>query len=186
MILFLTGTHEQPFDRLVRAAEAVAVATGEEVVVQRGTSRVHTPHCRVVDLLPHAELLELVAQARITITHGGPATIIEAARHGVPIVVPRSPHHAEHVDAHQLRFARRLGAGVHLVPNPEHLVEAIQQHSRYRAAEGGLSSPPEILARSVANFEGAVRGLGEPRPASIGQRIRATITLLSRRPPRRS
>ncbi len=186
MILVLTGTHEQPFDRLVRAAEVVARDTGEEVVVQRGTSREPAPHCRVVDLLPHGEVLELMARARVVITHGGPATILEAARHGRPVVVPRDPAFGEHVDDHQLRFCRRLQDRVHLVVDPQDLVQLVQGLPGDAEEGVGLTSDSRTLGRSVAAFERAVHGLGQARSTSMGQRIRATIMLFSRRPPRRS
>ena len=45
------------------------------------------------------------------VTHGGPATIMEARAAGhLPVAVPRRPDLGEMVDGHQLRFARKLRA----------------------------------------------------------------------------
>lgn len=48
-------------------------------------------------------------EARIIITHGGPASFIDVLSLGkTPIVVPRQAKYNEHVNDHQLEFARQL------------------------------------------------------------------------------
>lgn len=50
-----------------------------------------------------------VEQARIVITHGGPSSFIMALQKGkIPIVVPRQKQFGEHVNDHQLDFARTV------------------------------------------------------------------------------
>jgi len=52
---------------------------------------------------------ELIVNARIIITHGGPGSIILALSNGkVPIVVPRQRKFSEHVDDHQVLFTKKL------------------------------------------------------------------------------
>ena len=131
MIFVTVGTHEDPFDRLVAAAERLAVELGEEVVVQAGTSRVPTPHCERHGMLPPSRFDELVRRARVVVTHAGPASIRGAWVAGsIPIVVPRDPAHGEHVDGHQLAFARRMADRVHLVEDTAELVEATRGHQQ--------------------------------------------------------
>ena len=114
MILVTVGTHHQPFDRLLRAAEAVAARTDERVVVQRGVSGVDLPHCEVVDVVPPARLAEWMREARVVVMHAGSSSFLQARAYGrTPIVVPRRPEHREHVDDHQLRFAATLGDEAH-------------------------------------------------------------------------
>ncbi len=48
-------------------------------------------------------------QARIVITHGGPSSFIMPLQIGkIPIVVPRQSRFNEHVNDHQLLFARAV------------------------------------------------------------------------------
>ena len=50
-----------------------------------------------------------VADARIVITHGGPASFIMPLQIGkTPIVVPRQHQYNEHVNDHQVEFARNV------------------------------------------------------------------------------
>jgi UDP-N-acetylglucosamine transferase subunit ALG13 len=111
MILVTVGTHEDPFDRLLIAADQLK-ATGlvdEPVTIQAGVSNTATPHCTQHEYLFYEDLQELMREARIIITHGGPATIFEALAMGkIPIVMPRRAKSSEHVDDHQVRFCRGL------------------------------------------------------------------------------
>lgn len=155
MILVTVGTHEQPFDRLVRASSALA-AGGERVLVQRGVSRVQPAGCEVVDQLAPSALREAVARARIVITHAGPSTIFEVADLGrVPIVVPRDPRFGEHVDDHQLRFAARIADRVHLVVDPSELAQAVAVHREVVAALQPLRSDP-ARTRAFAEAVGVI------------------------------
>ena len=129
MIFVTVGTHHAPFDRLVRAVERWAAAHDEPVVVQRGTSSEHTPSCVSHSLMGPDEVERHMAEARVVITHGGPASILLAlAHHKVPIVVPRSGRHGEHVDDHQIAFARRMADRVHLCEDPDELARCLDVH----------------------------------------------------------
>lgn len=174
MILVTVGTHEDPFDRLVRAAEALAGS--ERVVLQKGSSTVATPSCAAFATLAPAELDRLMAEARIVITHAGPTTVIEAAGHGhVPIVVPRRAEHGEHVDDHQVRFARRIADRVHVVESPENLADAIERHD---VIIGDLR-PFRPDARRTREFAGHLEQICEramrapPRQVGVRARLRA-------------
>lgn len=133
--IFITvGTHEDPFDRLVRAGVSLAHA-GHEVRMQVGTSQVEAAGCTAAVTLSPTEMQEAYAWADIVISHGGPSTLIEAAGHGhVPVLVPRRAHHGEHVDDHQLWFARRVADRVHVVEEPEALVLEIERHDEMTAS----------------------------------------------------
>jgi len=109
-VLVLVGTDFHRFDRLVDWMDGWCAETGADCQVQYGTSR--PP--RVAAGTPYLDwdaLQAELAKADVVVCHGGPATIKEARRAGhLPVVVPRDPGRCEHVDAHQQRFARRLGA----------------------------------------------------------------------------
>ena len=55
------------------------------------------------------EMVKNVENARIVITHGGPASFIMPLQIGkTPIVVPRQKKFDEHVNDHQVEFARNV------------------------------------------------------------------------------
>ena len=111
MIFVTVGTHEQPFDRLVQYLDeqkAAGIIT-EEVIIQTGYSNYEPVHCTWSKLLPYAEMVKNVEQARIVITHGGPSSFIMPLQVGkTPVVVPRQEKFGEHVNDHQLIFARQV------------------------------------------------------------------------------
>lgn len=142
MIFVTVGTHEDPFDRLVRAAEALAAR--EEVVLQKGTSTVPTPQCRASASLSPEAMADAFSRARIVVGHGGPSTLLEAGAHGhVPILVPRSARFGEHVDDHQVAFARRIADRVHVVFDPEDLVDEVGRHAERVAGWPPFGPDPE-------------------------------------------
>lgn len=112
LLLVLVGTDHHPFDRLVGWVDdwLEAQPDAPRAVVQYGTSS--APRlAHGVPMTGRTELDELMRQADVVVTHGGPATITEVRRHGkLPLVVPRDPRLGEHVDHHQQRFTRRMDA----------------------------------------------------------------------------
>ena len=111
MIFVTVGTHEQQFDRLVSCVDALIEAgrIKEEVVIQIGFSNYEPKFCRWSKLLPHKEVRELVQNARVVITHGGPASFMMPLLEGkIPVVVPRQSRFDEHVNDHQVHFCREV------------------------------------------------------------------------------
>lgn len=111
MIFVTVGTHEQPFDRLLRNIDNL-VADGtitEEVIIQSGYSTYNPVHCKSNKLISYQEMVKNVGLARIVITHGGPASFIMPLQMGkIPVVVPRQKQFGEHVNDHQLEFCRQV------------------------------------------------------------------------------
>lgn len=111
MIFVTVGTHEQPFNRLVKAVDELkrdGVIT-EDVVIQTGFSTYEPKYCQWSKLLPYQQMIKNVEKARIVITHGGPASFIMPLQIGkTPIVVPRQLRFDEHVNDHQVEFARNV------------------------------------------------------------------------------
>lgn len=111
MIFVTVGTHEQPFNRLVQKIDELkekGVIT-EDVVIQTGFSTYEPKYCKWQKLFPYQEMGKYVEQARIVITHGGPSSFIMPLQIGkIPIVVPRQSKFNEHVNDHQLFFARAV------------------------------------------------------------------------------
>lgn len=111
MIFVTVGTHEQQFDRLIKKVDELKQdgLVQEEIIIQTGFSTYKPQHCRWSKLIPYREMIENVQNARIVITHGGPASFIMPLQMGkVPIVVPRQQKFDEHINDHQLEFAREV------------------------------------------------------------------------------
>jgi len=108
-VIFVTvGMHTAPFDRLVRAAGAYARTTAEEVVVQRGVSVVETGPARSFDFCDSGEMDRLIRASRVVVCHGAD-TILDVLRVGKPVLaVPRQERYGEHLNDHQVDFARAL------------------------------------------------------------------------------
>lgn len=111
MIFVTVGTHEQPFDRLLKEVDYLVekgVIT-EEVFIQTGYSTYIPKYCKWSKLLSFDKMNELMEKADIIITHGGPATFMSAIAKGKkPIVVPRLEKYGEHVNDHQLDFSKQV------------------------------------------------------------------------------
>lgn len=111
MIFVTVGTHEQQFNRLVESVDRLK-ETGvitEDVIIQTGFSTYEPRHCRWQKLFPYKEMVQMVEDARIVITHGGPSSFIMPLQIGkIPVVVPRQKQYEEHVNDHQLVFAKAL------------------------------------------------------------------------------
>ena len=111
MIFVTVGTHEQPFNRLIKKVDDL-VADGtiqEKVVMQTGFSTYKPKHCEAHKMMSYEEMQQTLKDARIVITHGGPPSFIEALRFGkVPIVVPRPEKYYEHVNNHQVEFTKLI------------------------------------------------------------------------------
>ena len=149
MILATVGTHEDQFNRLLLELERL-VSTGEiteDVVVQSGYCTAEAPSLTCHKQLPFDELQGLMADARIIITHGGPASIMQAMAHGkIPIVVPRQSGHGEHVDDHQCRFAERMAERVLVVMDIDTLGGTIANHAELTSALPSTDAGPARAA----------------------------------------
>lgn len=111
MIFVTVGTHEQPFNRLVKHLDNLVMdgKIMEEVFIQTGYSTYIPKHCEWSRFLPYREMEDKVSCARIVITHGGPASFIMPLQLGkIPVVVPRQEKFGEHVNDHQLDFCREV------------------------------------------------------------------------------
>lgn len=147
MIFVTVGTHEQPFNRLIQKVDELkkdGVIT-EDVIIQTGFSTYEPKYCQWSKLIPYQQMIKNVANARIVITHGGPASFIMPLQIGkTPIVVPRQHQFNEHVNDHQVEFARnvakRMGTIIE-VEDIETLGDAITNYDQIVAGMGhGISS----------------------------------------------
>lgn len=111
MIFVTVGTHEQPFNRLIKEVDRLkkeGIIT-DEVFIQTGFSTYEPQYCDWKNIISYSEMEDYMNRADIIITHGGPATFMGAIAKGKkPIVVPRQEKFGEHVNDHQLEFAEQV------------------------------------------------------------------------------
>ena len=139
MIFVTVGTHEQQFNRLVEYMDKWAEENDEEVIIQSGYSTYEPQKATWSKLFPYQKMVELVNKARIVITHGGPSSFIMPLQVGkTPIVVPRHVKYNEHVNDHQVKFAKeienRMGTIV-VVEDIDKLGEIIENYNFLKKEE---------------------------------------------------
>lgn len=106
MILVTVGTHTQQFDRLVSAADELAVLIKEQVIIQCGCTKALPVHAKFERFYSPAEMQDLVKQARVVIAHAGAGTALNSLKLKKPLViVPREKRFGESVDDHQTQLA---------------------------------------------------------------------------------
>lgn len=132
MIFVTVGTHEQQFNRLVEYMDKWAKKHEEEVIIQSGYSTYEPRTATWSKLLPYPKMVEMVEEARIVITHGGPSSFIMPLQIGkTPIVVPRKYNLDEHVNDHQVKFCKEVESRMKtiiIVEDIEKLGEIIENY----------------------------------------------------------
>lgn len=130
MIFVTVGTHEQPFDRLLREVDKIAVKDPElAFFCQTGFATVapRVPHTAA---LSFDQMKQRMESASIVVTHGGPGSILPLLAAEKPaVLVPRLKRHGEHVDDHQLAFCTRIGDlyGLPVVVEIDDLASALSE-----------------------------------------------------------
>ena len=145
MIYVTVGTHEQPFDRLIKCVDELK-GNGiikDDVVIQYGYSNYLPRNCTGKKLFDKQDMIKNYEKAGIIIMHGGPSSIIQALQLGkIPIVIPRQKKFGEHINDHQLKFCRAVSEcynNIILVEEIDDLKDAISGYgdlSAERKASG--------------------------------------------------
>jgi UDP-N-acetylglucosamine transferase subunit ALG13 len=163
------GTDHHRFDRLMDWLEHWDARHPGAVrwVVQHGYSR---PMCGADGFVvkPRGELLQILREADVVVTQGGPGGIMDSRECGtVPIVVPRLGRLNEAVDNHQVAFAEQLARNG--------LLEVAKTEEELFAT----------LDRAVADITPfRVEGSGSDVTATVSRFGAAVEELLTRKPPR--
>ena len=131
MIFITVGTHEQPFDRLLKCIDKMVEdgQINEEVIVQKGYTDYEPKNYKAEKLIPYEQMQKNIHDARIVVTHGGPASFIAPLSIGkIPVVVPRKKEFGEHVNNHQLEFSREVAkrmGNIIVAETDEEIIDAI-------------------------------------------------------------
>lgn len=146
MIFVTVGTHEQQFDRLVRAVDELRAsgAIDESIFMQVGYCTYEPKHCEWERFVPAPEMRSRMEAADVVVTHGGPSSFIEAMAAGkVPVVVPRRADLGEHVNNHQVNFVRKVAErkrGIVPVFDTKDLALAIREARQLTAGSARFES----------------------------------------------
>lgn len=157
MIFVTVGTHEQPFNRLVRRFDEL-VTEGiltEPVFIQTGYCTYAPKYCGWERFISAPEMKELMTAADVVVTHGGPSSFIEAMAAGkVPVVVPRLARYGEHVNDHQEAFVRLVAdrrGGIVPVYDVAGLAGAIEEARRLSMLGTGFRSHNAEFCKKLKN-----------------------------------
>ena len=143
------GNATQPFPRLLDAVANMAAELPQPVTVQYGNSAFSCTACRSVDFVAMDSFMKHMQEADLLILHAGAGAIISAMQVGkVPVVVPRKAEYGEHIDNHQLEFARSLAATnrVVVVEDLSRLLAAVEEARLLQARR-----PPRVGAPALVS-----------------------------------
>jgi UDP-N-acetylglucosamine transferase subunit ALG13 len=111
MILVITGTEAYPFDRLIKEIDSLKekkVIT-EEVFIQLGSCTYIPRHCTWQKWLSFGEMKDTISKADMVIAHAGAGTTLLCLELGkTPLIVTRRKEYGEHLDDHQVPFAKMM------------------------------------------------------------------------------
>ena len=161
MIFVSVGTHEAPFDRLLRAVDELRL--DEQIVIQHGPSLIRSASAVESEFLSFDEVVDYIRQARAVVMHAGVGSVMISLANGKrPIVMPRMHRYGEHVDDHQLELARRLEANglVTVVEDAAALAESL---ARPTEPPGRMSGIP-WLGTDLREY--LAEQLGPPGPVA--------------------
>lgn len=112
MIFVTVGTHEQQFNRLIKAIDEYAKNHKEyNFIIQSGYSTYKCSSSNVEQhkFLSPTEMNNFMENADFVITHGGPSSFLAALNHNkIAVVIPRQKSFNEHINNHQMTFVKEV------------------------------------------------------------------------------
>lgn len=167
------GTDHHRFDRLMDWLERWNAGNPGAVrwIVQHGSSRPMSG-ADGFGMKPRAELLELLADADVVVTQGGPGGIMDSRICGtVPIVVPRLARLNEVVDDHQVAFVQQLARnGLLVAAHSEAELHAALDRAMLDPANLVVGPGASDVSQTVARFAAVVGQLLASKPARVTRR----------------
>ncbi len=127
-MIFVTIGTQEPFDRLIKIVDELAIDLKQDIVAQVFNSSYEARNLTLIDFVNPKEFESLFKKAELIISHAGMGSIISALSIGKPIIVmPRKASLGEHRNEHQLATAKKMGEidGVYIVRNKEELKKNI-------------------------------------------------------------
>lgn len=109
-MIFITIGTQEPFDRLVKAMDEIALAfPNQEFIAQISNTLYKAKNLKTKTFLEPSEFNKLFEEAELIVSHAGMGTIITALQFGKPIIVmPRKSNLGEHRNDHQMATAKKM------------------------------------------------------------------------------
>lgn len=128
-MIFVSVGSLLPFDRLIRAMDAIALAHPERsFFAQIGDGSYKPEHMPSARLLSRGDFKSKITQASVMVAHAGMGSVITAMENALPLVLlPRRHNLGEHNTDHQMATARWLAErpGIRVCMNEDDLEAAI-------------------------------------------------------------
>ena len=144
MIFVMVGSEKFCFKRLLVALDEgiEQKKIREKVFAQIGNSRYNPVYYEFDKFISFKKIIKNIMNSRFVVTHAGVGSILLCLNFNkIPIVFPRVSSYGEHVDNHQLEFAKKLEQEklvlvsydtrmlIHTIQNYDKLVKRIQNIS---------------------------------------------------------
>lgn len=154
-MIFVTVGSLLPFDRLIKAMDAIAAAHPEQAFfAQIGDGAYEPVNMPSARLISRSDFKAKIGQASVLVAHAGMGSVITAMENGLPVVLlPRRHELGEHNTDHQMATARWLSGrpGVRVCMREDELEAAV-----FAAIAGREAG--ELMPRSAPEpFLGAIR-----------------------------
>ncbi|MDL4838890.1 PssE/Cps14G family polysaccharide biosynthesis glycosyltransferase [Aquibacillus rhizosphaerae] len=155
MILVTLGTHEMPFDRLLKAIEQAKADLNleEEIIVQSGNTKYNSDVMKMIPFVSYEEMNKLYDDARLIISHGGTGSIITGLKKDKRVIAAaRLKKYGEHNDDHQLEIIKIFTESGYILEWKEEssLSEVIEEASEFEPKH--FESKKEQLLTLLQNF----------------------------------
>ena len=158
-MIFVTIGTQEPFDRLIRAVDSIAVDFAEhKFIAQTSENGFRATNMETLSFVPPSEFKRLFTQSSFVISHAGMGTIISALQIKKPLIVmPRLARLGEHRNEHQIATARKMEAlGYIYVANnaielKQHMDHLIHHKFPEPLHQLGSYASEELLA-SISDF----------------------------------
>ncbi len=111
MIFVITGTEAFPFNRLLIELDRLKETNqlNDEIFIQSGSCTYKPKHCKSDAWLPFNAMCDNINKAEMVIAHAGAGTTLLCLELGkTPIIVTRRKQFNEHLDDHQVPFAKMM------------------------------------------------------------------------------
>lgn len=155
-MIFVTVGGQLPFDRLVRAVDEWALASGrDDVFAQIGRTAYRPRHLEWTDFVAPEEFARRAREAACIVAHAGMGTIITALEYGKPLLVmPRRHALHEQRNDHQLATAERVRArgGIRVAMDEAELVRELEGVDRLPPSERIAARASDELLQRLRSF----------------------------------
>jgi len=154
MIFATVGTEKFQFDRLIRVIDEAVIGgrVGNDVFAQVGCCQYRPRSIAYKEFISFGNMVENIKKADIVVCHAGVGSTILSLNLGkVPIIFPRKHELGEHLDNHQMEFAKKMESTQKTIVayNEEDLIFKINDYHKILA---GLNPKTENSKQDLINY----------------------------------